>query len=84
MGGVKAAERRGAGAERAAAAAEAAAPAGAARGSAAGSGGGASSALPASLPAGGGRRARRGAPAVRGRGEYLARSARGRTLKHSG
>lgn len=69
-GGVKAAERRGAGAERAAAAAEAAAPARAARGSAAGFGSSASSALRASLPAGGGRRARRGVPVARGRGEY--------------
>lgn len=71
-GGVKAAVRRGAGAERAAAAAEAAAPAGAAQGSAVGSGSGARSALLASLSAGGGRRARRRAPVARGRGEYPA------------
>lgn len=70
-GGVKAAERRGAGAERAAAAA-AVAPAGAVQGSAAGSGSGVSSALPASLPAGGDRRTRRRVRAVRGRGEYPA------------
>lgn len=70
-GGVKAAERRGAGAERAAAAA-AVAPAGAVQGSAAGSGSGVSSALPASLPAGGDRRTKRRVRAVRGRGEYPA------------
>lgn len=68
-GGVKAAERRGAGAERAAAAV---APAGAVQGSAAGSGSGVSSALPASLSAGGDRRTRRRVRAVRGRGEYPA------------
>lgn len=85
MGGVKAAESRGAGAERAAAAAvEAAAPAGAARGSAVGSGRSAHSALlPPSPPAAAeGRGAEPGWP--EGAVSVPRRSARGLTLERSG